>query len=222
MRHLDLVVANAVGVTRGEPNAERLLHHCATLTPEVGIVGMVESDDVAQRDGLVGPDLPESWQVWHRGPSRSQDGVLLAYDRDRVALEDGRPPRWHLGTRSALPGLPRGEFVDRWWLVADLVLDYDTPLERFRRVVVGHLPTRTNHPAYWDAMARQMRTLNPDHALADWNRGRVALAQAFPKRQVVCPPEDVMGVVSRRHAKARRPRTTRTPLSDHLVLCVSV
>lgn len=204
-----LVVGNAVGVTTGERNGERVLREAVEADPFVVMVALVEADDVSRLDG---PVLPPEWRVLHRGQHEDRDGCLLAYDRRRVMQES---VHWSLGVTNDLPGLPRGAFRPRWLLTARLVIDHRTPDERRRKVLVGHLPLRSNGKAYRDEMFQRIRWAQADINAADWNSSVEELRQRFPSHDIRVPKGDVMGVVATRAAHVSRSRRVNLPGSDH-------
>jgi hypothetical protein len=212
------VSANAVGVTTGERNGERILRESVALTPNVALVGMTEADDVSLIDGA---HLPPDWRVIHRGADMAKDGVLLAYDETRVKVFG--EPQWNLGAPKDLPGVAPARMQDRWFLTVWLMLDYGTPKKRRRKVTVGHFPPPDAPSIYWHRMAANARQINPDLLFADFNAHRARLAAAFPRRVIRVPRRDVVGVIAgTRHQIGLRARSVVIPGSDHFGTLVAV
>lgn len=219
MKWANALAANAVGVTTGETNGERILRAAAAPALDAVIIGIVEGDDVSR---LNGPVLdPDEWRIIHRGRDVARDGVLLALRRDRARLLDD--PVWTLTAPEQYRGHPPSGTVDRYALTAPVLLDGGTRSERVRRVTVLHFVPPRSPDVYWTRQATAVRQINPDLLLIDGNASAARLRQAFPMRKVRVPSGDVMGAVGAHgmpmSATARRVRLSG---SDHVNAMVKV
>lgn len=129
-----LVAANAVGVTTGERNGERVAR--AALAHAPTFLGIVEADDISPWRGGHPFDL-RRYGVIHKAPGSPFDGCLLAYDRDRAQLMGA--PRWVLGVMPFIDSR-RVAMEARYILAATFRLDAGTPWQRRRTVGVLHIP----------------------------------------------------------------------------------
>jgi hypothetical protein len=207
---MHLCIANAVGVTTGERNGERVARAAAAI-PGVDVIVVVEADDIEARDDT--PVLSrDRWRVFHRGGHPDKDGTLLAFRRSTVEVVGD--PSWTLCTPDHL-GDRRFDINPRWALTVP-VRFYG--IGSTRTVTGVHFPPPRAKPLL--PLAYQaMRDLNPDVFAGDLNLTRATVQTHFPTRDV--RGREVMHAVAKKHMHLGRARAVELAGSDHPGVLVS-
>ena len=205
VRTIRLCIANAVGVTTGEKNGERVLKAAAAL-PSVDIIAVSEADDIDTNDDT--PVLPRAeWVVFHKRHDDDKDGTLLAFRRKTVTIAG--LPSWTLSTPDHL-GDQQFDINPRWALTVPVRFGQgDAPV----RTVTGvHFPPPRDS-GLMDTAFLAMHKLDPDLFAGDLNLHYADVAQHFPNRDV--RGVELLHAVAKRHMRLGGAKRVELAGSDH-------
>lgn len=169
----DLVIGNAVGVTRGERAGEAVLRAALALKPAVAII--VEADEIA-----VGKGRPvkgaSDYNIFHRGNDAHKDGTLIAVHKDHVV--QGKP-KWTLCTPDNFNG--RNYDINPRWALTLRVKFYG--VGRVKRITGVHFPPKRS-AGLLPLAYKSMRDLEDDLFAGDLNLRRQTVQKQFPGMEV--------------------------------------